>query len=69
MRLAQCSWSSLLNDRQRLITVVMMTEKHWEHFSHGADIGVRGVASSKDEAFEQAEKQYVVPPREGIVHK
>jgi SHS2 domain-containing protein len=26
----------------------------WEHFEHGADIGVRGVGSTKAEAFEQA---------------
>jgi SHS2 domain-containing protein len=26
----------------------------WEHFEHGADIGVRGVADSKAEAFAQA---------------
>jgi SHS2 domain-containing protein len=27
---------------------------HWEHFEHGADIGVRGIAPSVDEAFAQA---------------
>jgi SHS2 domain-containing protein len=26
----------------------------WEHFSHGADIGVRGLAGTKAQAFEQA---------------
>jgi len=26
----------------------------WEHYSHGADIGVRGFGSSAEEAFEQA---------------
>jgi tRNA nucleotidyltransferase (CCA-adding enzyme) len=26
----------------------------WEHFSHGADIGIRGVGASLGEAFEQA---------------
>jgi tRNA nucleotidyltransferase (CCA-adding enzyme) len=26
----------------------------WEHFSHGADIGVRGFGASVEEAFEQA---------------
>ncbi len=31
-----------------------MTGKYWEHFSHGADIGVRGIGSSLEEAFEQA---------------
>lgn len=28
--------------------------EHWEHFDHGADIGVRGFGSSKAGAFEQA---------------
>ncbi len=27
---------------------------HWEHFSHAADIGVRGVGDTEAEAFEQA---------------
>jgi tRNA nucleotidyltransferase (CCA-adding enzyme) len=27
---------------------------HWEHFEHGADIGVRGMGSTKAAAFEQA---------------
>ncbi len=27
---------------------------HWEHFSHEADIGVRGFGASVAEAFEQA---------------
>ncbi len=26
----------------------------WEHFAHGADIGVRGIGSTREEAFEQA---------------
>jgi SHS2 domain-containing protein len=26
----------------------------WEHFSHGSDIGVRGIGRSVEEAFEQA---------------
>lgn len=26
----------------------------WEHFHHGADIGVRGMGPTKDSAFEQA---------------
>lgn len=29
-------------------------EKRWEHFAHQADIGVRGIGASKEEAFEQA---------------
>ncbi len=30
------------------------SERRWEHFPHGADIGVRGIGASKEEAFEQA---------------
>lgn len=29
-------------------------EPHWEHFEHGADIGVRGIGATLSEAFEQA---------------
>jgi SHS2 domain-containing protein len=31
-----------------------MTRGHWEHFSHPSDIGIRGVAPTKAEAFAQA---------------
>jgi len=31
-----------------------MQKTHWEHFPHDADIGVRGVGASKEEAFAQA---------------
>ena len=31
-----------------------MKKTHWDHFPHGADIGVRGIGASKEEAFEQA---------------
>jgi SHS2 domain-containing protein len=27
---------------------------HWEHYGHEADVGVRGIGSTKAEAFEQA---------------
>jgi tRNA nucleotidyltransferase (CCA-adding enzyme) len=27
---------------------------HWEHFEHGADVGVRGIGSTMAAAFEQA---------------
>jgi len=27
---------------------------HWEHYEHGADIGVRGIGATMAEAFEQA---------------
>jgi tRNA nucleotidyltransferase (CCA-adding enzyme) len=29
-------------------------EARWEHFEHGADIGVRGIAATEEGAFEQA---------------
>jgi SHS2 domain-containing protein len=32
----------------------MTSEPRGEHFPHGADIGVRGVGRTKEEAFEQA---------------
>jgi SHS2 domain-containing protein len=31
-----------------------MTTVRWEHFPHGADVGIRGIGASKAEAFEQA---------------
>jgi len=31
-----------------------VTEARWEHFPHGADVGVRGLGPSMDAAFEQA---------------
>jgi SHS2 domain-containing protein len=31
-----------------------MIGNRWEHFSHEADIGVRGIGATKEEAFEQA---------------
>lgn len=30
------------------------TPKRWEHFAHGADIGVRGSGPTRTDAFEQA---------------
>ena len=30
-----------------------MESSHWEHFSHEADMGVRGIGRNRDEAFEQ----------------
>ena len=32
----------------------MKGQPRWEHFSHQADIGVRGIGTSREEAFEQA---------------
>lgn len=31
-----------------------MTAVRWEHFPHGADIGVRGFGATREQAFEQA---------------
>ena len=27
--------------------------RHWEHYAHGADLGVRGIGATKAEAFEE----------------
>lgn len=32
----------------------MTVDAHWEHFEHGADIGVRGFGETLSRAFEQA---------------
>jgi tRNA nucleotidyltransferase (CCA-adding enzyme) len=34
--------------------MTVAADAHWEHFPHEADMGVRGVAPSKEQAFEQA---------------
>jgi SHS2 domain-containing protein len=28
--------------------------RHWEHFAHDADIGIRGIGATREEAFEEA---------------
>jgi len=30
-----------------------VASKHWEHFAHDADMGVRGFGTTREEAFEQ----------------
>lgn len=36
------------------VTSTWPTNMSWQHFHHGADIGIRGIASHKSTAFEQA---------------
>lgn len=31
-----------------------MNDRHWEHFPHEADMGVRGIGATMEKAFEQA---------------
>ena len=31
-----------------------MPARRWEHFPHGADVGIRGIGASREEAFEAA---------------
>jgi len=31
-----------------------IAKPHWEHFPHEADMGVRGIGASREQAFEQA---------------
>ncbi len=46
-----------------------IAKPHWEHFEHQADIGIRGVAGTLDQAFEQAAVAMtaVITDPEGIV--
>jgi tRNA nucleotidyltransferase (CCA-adding enzyme) len=37
-----------------IAAAVQTPTPHWEHFDHGADIGVRGIGPTKAAAFEQA---------------
>src|SRR5512135_1227295 len=44
-----------------------MAANHWEHFPHEADIGVRGVGTTKEQAFKQAAlalTAVIIDPRE-----
>ena len=34
--------------------MIPTVQSRWEHFEHGADVGVRGFGATKAEAFEQA---------------
>ena len=38
----------------RLYGMVVMSKGHWEHYSHPADIGIRGIGPTREEAFAQA---------------
>ena len=48
-----------------------MVEAGWEHYIHGADVGVRGVGPTKAQAFEQAAMALtaVVAEPEGVAPK
>jgi SHS2 domain-containing protein len=35
-------------------TAMAVTDRHWEHFAHEADMGVRGFGLTREEAFVQA---------------
>lgn len=34
--------------------MIAASNNHWEHFEHEADIGIRGIGRTPDQAFEQA---------------
>lgn len=36
-----------------VVSATQAARKRWEHFYHQADIGIRGIGTSKEEAFEQ----------------
>lgn len=45
---------------------------HWEHFEHRADVGLRGIGPTREEAFEQAAMALtaVITPLDGVeAHK
>jgi len=55
-----------------------MNEPRWEHFQHGADVGIRGIGPTKEEAFQQAavalmavvtDPEHVALKREVIVER
>ena len=53
--LRRCTQTTVLCQyRWRSRRVTLLPESRWEHFPHGADIGVRGAAPTLDQAFEQA---------------
>ncbi len=44
-----------------------MTDRYWEHFPHGADVGVRGVGPTTEAAFEEAARALtaaIIDPQE-----
>lgn len=49
----RAAWQRTMNHDCKVIAAAMI-QKRWEHFGHDADIGVRGIGASKEEAFEQA---------------
>jgi len=44
----------LLSETTKFNMVNKAEKSGWEHFSHKADIGIRGLGSTKEQAFEQA---------------
>ncbi len=38
----------------RLSGAIAMSKGRWEHYSHPSDIGIRGIGSTREEAFAQA---------------
>ena len=38
----------------------------WEHFAHGADVGVRGIGATKEAAFEQAARALTAVVADGV---
>ena len=51
-RLAQTGYTSPESATSQAMTEI--AKPHWEHFPHEADMGVRGIGASREQAFEQA---------------
>ena len=43
-----------MKDSVHLRNLTQKSPARWQHFAHGADIGIRGIGATKEEAFEQA---------------
>lgn len=52
--LGRVQGSNLTAKTRRCAAEAKLMDAHWEHFAHGADIGVRGFGATEAEAFEQA---------------
>lgn len=49
----KCESESSLATMKRTLPRTQAARKSWEHFSHQADIGIRGIGATKEQAFEQ----------------
>jgi tRNA nucleotidyltransferase (CCA-adding enzyme) len=46
--------ASVCDDGMTTIAMTQLDVPYWEHFPHEADMGVRGIGTTREQAFEQA---------------